>query len=142
MLSLLLIRIFKEKGYTEGVLFDKTSNKFLCHSLEDTVRDINGDGDLNDEGEGKVYGKTAIPYGTYDIEVTYSPKFNKDMILVKDVKHFEGIRIHWGRTADNLEGCIGVGAKERGGVLANTGMTDKLVKMLLDNGNRGIIEII
>ena len=142
MLRLKLIRVIKKEEYTEGVLFDIDANKSICQSLENRVRDVNADGDLDDEYEGKVYGETAIPYGTYKIKVTYSPAFDKRMVLIKGVKHFTGIRLHWGATALNSEGCILVGRKIADGMLGNTGMTDYLVQLLEAHGNQGTIEIV
>jgi len=80
---------------------------FECITLEDVVR---LDDPLTPEDEGiKVYGETAIPAGQYQISVTFSPKFNKLMILVMDVPGFTGIRIHSGNDKDDTLGCILVG---------------------------------
>ncbi len=133
----------KKQGYTEGVLY--TENGYLCDTLEDTVRDFNADGDLLDDGEEKVWGRTAIPYGIYPLIVTYSPTFEKYMTLVDDVKHFEGVRLHWGRTQRNTRGCPLVGEKKKDGVLKNTGMTDKITKMvkkLTDKGHRVFLDVV
>jgi hypothetical protein len=80
----------------------------FCFTLEDAVR-IDDPTTEIDEGA-KVYGETAIPEGTYDLDITFSPKFQKDMILVKDVKGFTGIRIHSGNDAEDTLGCILVGS--------------------------------
>jgi hypothetical protein len=64
------------------------------------------------------------------------------MVHIKNVPSFIGIRMHWGRTANNSLGCILVGKKYADGKLDNTGMTDKLVKLLNDNGGKGILTII
>ena len=136
-----LIR-FPLKDRTEGVLF--FIDRELCDTLEDVVRDINADGDLDDLGEGKVYGETAIPYGTYELTVTMSPRFKKEMTLVKNVPNFEGIRIHWGRSIKNSLGCILVGKKNKD-TLDNTHMTDKiteLVKSLESEGKKVYLEIV
>ena len=136
-----LIR-FPEKDLTKGHLF--FNDKLLCDTLEDVVRDRNADGDLLDEDEGKVYGETAIPYGTYELVVTYSPKFKKSMTLLKDVPEFTGIRIHWGRTIKQSLGCILVG-KKNGDTLDNIGMTDKITEIVSDltsKGKKVFIEII
>lgn len=82
---------------TIGEMF--VDGKFECFTLEDVVRPTGV----------KVYGETAIPEGTYPIDVTYSPRFKKELPLVMGVKGFTGIRIHAGNTKDNTEGCILVG---------------------------------
>jgi hypothetical protein len=80
----------------------------FCFTLEDEVRVDDPTTPVN-EGA-KVYGETAIPAGTYELAITFSPKFKKDMILVKDVEGFTGIRIHSGNDAEDTLGCILVGA--------------------------------
>ena len=131
-----------QEDITIGDLFYR--DRFLCDTIEDVVRDRNADGDLLDQDEGKVDGETAIPYDTYELVVTYSPTFKKNMTLVKNVKHFDGIRIHWGRTIENSLGCILVG-KRNGKELENIGMTDKITTMvneLTDRGERVYLEIV
>ena len=78
------------KLYIDGVYF--------CDTLEDTVRDLNKNG-VFDNGEKKIYGKTAIPYGTYNVKWTYSNKFKKYMPLIENVPSFAGIRIHAGNSS-------------------------------------------
>ena len=124
-----LIRMPRHTKYTEGVLFDKNTNSYICDILEDAVIDVNGSGKI-DGTEVKIYGESAIPYGEYDIIVSYSPKFKKNMVEVLNVDSFTGIRMHYGHTALNSHGCPLVGKKVADGVLSNTGMTDKLVEML------------
>ena len=145
-LHLLLIRVKLYPSCTEGVLINKNNNEILFDTLEDVIRDINADGDLLDRGEGKVYGKTAIPYTKegeyYDLEATYSPKFKMDMVLVKNVPHFTGIRLHWGRTVNNTEGCILGGKKINIGVLDNIGFTKYMVDLLNEYGGKATLEII
>lgn len=75
--------------------------KFECYTLEDVVR-VDGV---------KVYGETAIPKGTYDVQVTYSPRFQRDLPLLINVKGFVGIRIHPGNTAKDTDGCLLVGTE-------------------------------
>lgn len=95
-MELLLARRGYSKEATEGDLF--MDEAFFCYTLEDAVR----------EGP-KVPGHTAIPAGRYRVVVTLSPRFRCWMPLLKDVPGFEGVRIHWGNSADDTEGCILVG---------------------------------
>ena len=114
-------RIALKDDYTIGkmeILYPE-GWRWVADTIEDRVRDLNKDGDLNDIGEGKVYGKTAIPYGRYEITLKVkSPKFSQktaynwcDGYLPRllNVKHFEGILIHAGNNAEHSAGCILVG---------------------------------
>lgn len=104
-----LVRSFIQKNMCIGQLY--ANDAFICYILEDTVRDLNMDGDLDDDGEGKVYAESAIPYGTYEIIVSYSPRFKKDLPLLLNVKGFTGIRIHPGNTISDTAGCLIPGKK-------------------------------
>ena len=98
--------IFNESN-TLGEMF--IDDKPFCYVVEDKVRDYNNDGDLDDEGEEKVYGETAIPKGTYKVIVSMSNRFKKLMPEILNVKGFKGIRIHAGNTALDSHGCLIVG---------------------------------
>lgn len=96
-MELTLNRIFLGSSATIGELL--INDKHLCDTLEDRVRP---------EGE-KVYGKTAIPEGKYEIELTHSPRFKKILPEILNVPNFSGIRIHTGNSSKDTEGCILVG---------------------------------
>lgn len=81
------------------------SDELLCYGLEDAIREIEG----QPVESWKVAGKTAIPCGTYAVEIDYSVRFKRDMPHILDVPGFEGIRIHAGNTAEDTEGCLVVG---------------------------------
>lgn len=81
---------------TIGSLY--VDGKFECYTLEDVVR----------LGE-KVYGETAIPEGTYELQITFSNRFKRDLPLLMRVPNFEGVRIHFGNVAADTQGCILVG---------------------------------
>lgn len=78
---------------------------FEAYTLEDEVREIDG----QPVAEWKVKGKTAIPRGSYNVVVTQSARFGRELPLLENVPGFEGIRIHPGNTAADTEGCILVG---------------------------------
>jgi len=119
-MNLKLIRKYLKEEYTIGKLY--ADDKFLCDTCEDKVRDLvdyNHDGDFTDEGEGKIYGRTAIPAGTYRVIVTDSPKLKRRLPILLNVPGFTGIRIHGGKNAGWSEGCILVGENKIKGGLIN-----------------------
>ena len=127
-MELLLKRNFLKKEYTIGSLF--INDKYFCDVLEDTVRDINKNGKF-DCGEYKVKDLTAIPYGEYEVQLTYSPKFKRELPILINVPNFEGIRIHKGNVPEHSSGCLLVGEnKERGKVINSTKYETELVKII------------
>lgn len=80
--------------------------EFVCNTLEDKVRNKKG---TKKEEFVKVYGETAIPYGTYRVVITYSNAFQKKLPEILNVPLYEGIRIHAGNTKDSTFGCILLG---------------------------------
>ena len=122
------------ESYTIGSL--SIDGKKFCDTLEDKVRDLNKNG-VFDGDEKKVYGETAIPYGTYDVVVDYSPKFKRELPRLQNVKHFEGILIHRGNTAEDSAGCILVGEnKVKGKVVNSTPYEKELVRILKEAQDR------
>jgi len=90
-------------------LYDNSGSEvFTCFVCEDVLR---GGGDSKTVSQWKVKGESAIPYGTYKVALTFSPKYstlyhpNKKW-EVKDVPGFQGIRIHSGNTEKDTEGCL------------------------------------
>lgn len=119
-MKLTLKRIALRSTYTIGRLY--VDGNYFCDTLEDTVRDLNKDGKF-DNGEKKVYGKTAIPYGTYEIKWTYSPRFKKYTPQLMNVPSFEGIRIHAGSTPADTAGCLLLGENKKVGMVLNSRAT-------------------
>ncbi len=92
-MKLYLLRKWFTDESTIGELY--LDGAFECFILEDAVRD-----------GPKIPGKTAIPEGLYQVVITYSPRFKRDLPLLVDVPGYEGIRIHPGNDAGNTEGCL------------------------------------
>lgn len=135
-MKLRLLRRFKGEDYTIGTLF--INGEYFCDTLEDKVRDYNKDGDLEDAGETKVFGETAIPYGLYKVRLTMSPKFKRLLPIVLNVRHFTGIRIHRGNKAKDSHGCILPGEnKEKGKVLNSTKYEMLLIEKMLQAQMQG-----
>ena len=134
-MELVLKRKYLKEDYTIGHLY--IDDKYFCDIIEDRVRDFNKDGDLLDTNEEKVYGKTAIPYGRYRIDMkTRSPKYSLRSAYLwcggylprlVDVPHFDGILIHAGNTASDSAGCLLCGEnKIKGGVVNSMATLRKL----------------
>ena len=111
-----------------------------CFTCEDEDRRI------EDNPDAKIHGSTAIPRGNYQVVITPSARFKRDLPLLQNVPGFEGIRIHPGNTSADTEGCI----------LPGKGRTDRTVtesraafnalfakiKTAIDGGDSVSIEIV
>lgn len=83
----------------------------VWYTLEDVDRDRNRDGDLNDPGEKKVWGETAIPSGLYNIKWQFSNHFKETMPYLDNVPNFSGVMIHPGNRIEHTHGCLLVGTE-------------------------------
>lgn len=150
-MKLLLRRIFKGPRYTIGKLF--INGVYECDTLEDQDRGLTSQMSLEEIKAKKVYGVTAIPTGTYSINMTtVSPKF-KDRAWAKpykgilprleNVKGYEGVLIHVGNKAEDTLGCILVGEnKVKGQVINSTATFYELMTVLLKAQSVGeVIEL-
>lgn len=147
-MELTLKRIALRGTYTIGRLY--INGSYFSDTLEDRVRDLNKDGDLNDAGEGKVYGKTAIPYGRYEITMkVQSPKYSQRasyawckgyLPRLLNVPHFDGILIHAGNTSEDSSGCVLCGENKVKGQVINSMATLKrlvpILKRASDSGEK------
>lgn len=90
---------------TIGRLF--VNGVFGCFTCEDRVRPA---------AEGKVAGTTAIPYGTWPVVSTFSPKFGREMPEIL-IPGWAGLRFHSGHDEADSAGCVLVGySKDAAGV--------------------------
>ena len=83
------------KMYVDGV--------FECYTLEDCDRR------LEDGKSVKVDKFTAIPRGKFNVIVTPSNRFQRNLPEILNVPGFTGVRIHAGNKTGDTEGCILVG---------------------------------
>lgn len=122
-------RIYRGESYTIGRLYldyeDGMGFEYFCDTLEDKCRIINGD------CSAKIYGQTAIPEGTYEMEMIYWKKHKNWYPHIIDVKCFIGILIHSGADELDTEGCILVGFNKIKGHLIDGIETMRKLRIIL-----------
>ena len=101
----------KRKWFTDKSAIGELhiNGTFFCYTLEDTDRDLYKTQPLTEIAQKKLFGITAIPYGKYDLALTFSNRFKKYMPQVLNVPAYEGVRIHSGNKPEDTEGCLLVG---------------------------------
>ena len=142
-MELKLIRKYRKTDYTIGILY--INNEYFCEILEDTDRGLKDSMSLEEIKKIKIKDQTCIPYGKYQILMTYSPKYKKIMPLVNNVKGFEGIRIHSGNTNKDTSGCLLPGFNKIKGQVINSRETFNklynLIQTAINNKENVTIEI-
>lgn len=133
-MKLLVNRYILNPNYTLSKFY--IDGQHFCESLEDTYR---GD-DLS--GGKKIYGKTAIPCGIYKVIISYSNRFKIWTPEILNVPFYTGIRIHSLNTAEQSDGCIGVGEnKNQDYFLENSRKTFKNLMLKLKDQKDISIEV-
>ena len=139
-------RIFSNNRYTISHIY--AYGIYVCDAIEDTDRGWNNK--MSDAWirNNKVYGKSAIPIGTYEITLDIvSPKFVKKAYYSKfcggrlprllNVTGFDGILMHRGSTERDSYGCIILGYnKIKGQVVKSQEAFEKLYKILEEANKR------
>ena len=142
-MELRLERKYRNNNYCIDKLY--INGKYFSDVLEDPDRGLTDTMSLEEIKKIKIKGNTCIPYGTYNITITYSPRFKKNLPLLNNVKGFDGIRIHSGNTPQDTEGCLLPGFnKVKGQVIDSRVTTDKLIAQIqqaLNKGEKVTIEI-
>ena len=129
-MELTLKRIALRSEYTIGKLY--VDGEYVCDAIEDTVRDLDKDGKFAN-GEVKIPGKTAIPYGRYEITMkvkspkysnfskySWAKKYDGYLPRLLNVPHFDGVLIHVGNSALDSEACVLVGENKVVGKVINS----------------------
>ena len=129
-MRILLQRHALKAGYTIGRM--EINGRYFCDTLEDTDRGLSEEMSEDEIAALKVKGATAIPTGTYRIDMqTRSPRFGRVLPRLVSVKGYAGVLIHSGNTAADTEGCILVGEnRERGKVLNSRATLERLLVFL------------
>ena len=105
-------------------------DEYFSFTLEDTDRKMEAGGE-------KVYGKTCVPRGAYDVVLNFSNRYQKVMPQVMDVPGFEGIRIHAGNFHGDTNGCVLLGSTRSTDFVGNSMVTfDRLMGILEDAYDR------
>lgn len=128
MAEIVVKRIAKKETYTIGKLY--LDGVYVCDTLEDKDRGLISGMSLGELASLKVKGRTAIPSGTYRLDLnTVSPKYSRKpeyacigykMPRILGVPCYEGILMHPGNTDRDTEGCILVGQNKVVGKLVNS----------------------
>ena len=123
-MKILVDRKWKKDTYTIGIV--SINGIRFSESIEDKDRGLSNtmsEGYINSK---KIYGKTAIPVGTYEVKLTYSPKFASrvwgkkyggKVPQIMNVKGFSGVRIQPLNKAEDSLGCIGMGKNSQVGII-------------------------
>lgn len=153
-MELLVDRKWKKQDYTVGQLF--VDEEFFSNTMEDTDRGLDDGMELWMIKNKKIPTRTAIPTGRYEVKLNIvSPKFSQKPFYMNfckgkvprlmNVKGFEGILIHCGKTQLNSAGCILVGNNTIKGQLTNSEETFKRLytkmKEAQDRGEKIFITI-
>ena len=129
-MELILKRIALRSEYTIGKLY--VNGEYVADTIEDTVRDLDKDGKFAN-GEVKIPGKTAIPYGRYEITMkvkspkysnfskySWAKKYDGYLPRLRNVPHFDGVLLHPGNTSSDSAGCILTGENKVVGKVINS----------------------
>lgn len=127
-------RIAKKPKYTIGKMY--LNDRYFCDTIEDTDRGLTSEMSVEEIKSKKVYAQTAIPTGEYDVMITYSPKYQRMMPLICNVKGYEGIRIHSGNTEKDTEGCIIVGKNTVVGAVTSSRDTYRELFNILEHASK------
>ena len=109
-MKIVIKREIKGNTYTAGKMY--VDDWYFADTLEPKTIDWSK--------EEKTLGKTAIPEGTYKVEMRYSRKFKTQMPFLQNVPHFEGIMLHVGNSVRDSRGCILVGTRTFPSVLTHS----------------------
>ena len=115
--------IRKMKGKNTTLSFLTVDGVAQQYILEDVDRGLYQGMQIDEIRLIKIPERTAIPVGRYRVDITYSSRFKRMMLILIGVPGFSGIRVHGGNTHLNTEGCLLPGKKydiEKGDYIVRT----------------------
>lgn len=111
----------EKEGYCLGKVYG--DNLYLGETLEDEDRRL-------EEGNAKVYGRTAMPIGRYELTLYNSPKHGV-VPLFHDVPNFTYTEMHGANHSSQLLGCTAVGKLRTSDGVANCApVLKRIVEMM------------
>lgn len=128
------------RAYCIGKMY--IDNVYVCDTLEDLDRGLNSSMTSAEVQRRKVYGKTAVPVGSYCVTLgiqsatfvkkDYFRNYCKGFLpRLLDVPGYAGVLIHTGNDETHTEGCLLVGYnKEVGKVINSKSAFEKIYPML------------
>ena len=117
-MQIILLRTEILPDRTLGTLY--LPNGWFCHTLELPIKAMTN-------------GKTCIPFGTYELRSTWSPRFKRWLPQVMNVPGYSGIRIHAGNTPAHTSGCILVGQRLGNDLTRSRDTLSALLQQLCSN---------
>jgi len=125
------------KEYTQSDLFIPEINERFCYVLEDKQQPYGV----------KVNAETCIPEAIYNVTITFSNRFKKDMIQLYNTQdlavekngiRFVGVRVHGGNDVDDSEGCplVGYHVDGKGNIWKSA--SDDILKIIRGYMDKGI----
>ena len=129
----MMLRLLREPSarlVTFGTLF--VDDVVECRTLEDQLRERPG----VPVAAWKVPKRTAIPAGRYRLRMTMSVRFGRVLPLLENVPGFTGIRIHTGNVIEDTEGCILVGRRASGRMIAESRIAFRKLMATLESADR------
>lgn len=147
-MTLLVKRIYNCDKYCISHIY--IYGEYICDAIEDPDRMLDQSQTLQYIKDHKVYAKTAIPTGLYELSLDIvSPKYSKSKYYmdfckaklprIMNVKAWDGVLIHTGNTADDSAGCIIVGYNKVKGKVINSKIAfEKLYNILKTAKNEKI----
>jgi hypothetical protein len=135
-MEILLERFARAGNTTLGRYY--INNARQHYILEDKDRDLHASMPLTEIASIKIWGKTAIPVGIYEVTMRWSPNFRAYLPYITGIPGFDLVMFHIGNWHTDTDGCLlpgrGYQMQENGDyMVTDSGTVIKpLVKLISD----------